>query len=1132
MNCAQCQHENRAGAKFCEQCAAPLARLCASCGAPLSVTARFCSACAHPVGQGAQTTSQRFGAPEVYTPKHLAEKILTSKTALEGEHKHVTILFADVKGSMELLGDRDPEEARNILDPVLELMMEAVHHYEGTVNQVMGDGIMALFGAPLAHEDHAVRACYAALRMQRNVRRYSDELRRARGVEVQIRVGLNSGDVVVRSIGSDLRMDYSAVGQTTNLAARMEQLAAPGSIRLTTGTLRLAEGFIQVMPLGPVPVKGLAEPVEVFELAGAGEARTRLEAAARRGFTRFVGRDAEMDQLRRAAEEVRRGRGQLVAVVGEPGVGKSRLYHEFIHSHHTHGWFTLESGSVSYGKATAYLPLVDLLRSYFQIEGRDDVRAIRAKVTGNLLTLDEGLKDAIPPILWLLDAFPDDSPLFPLDPADRRRRALAAVKTLLIRESQVRPLLIVFEDLHWIDSETQAFLDALVEALPAVSILLAVNYRPEYRHPWGSKTYYRQLRIDALAPESADELLASVLGADVSVSPLKPLLITRTEGNPLFLEESVRTLVEVGALAGSDGAYRLVRPLDAVSVPPTVQAILAARIDRLGSEDKRLLQAAAVVGKDVPWALLMAVADLDEDGVRRGLARLQTTEFLYEVRLFPELEYTFKHALTHEVAYGSLLGDRRRALHAALVGAIERIHADRLDEHVEELAHHARRAGLRDEAIRYLHRAGDRAAARSAHREAIGLFEQALAVLRELPETPDILAVTVDVRIAHASALVAIKGVGSSEAEAPVRHAHELASRLGDPARLFEALWALWFMPFGRGQYREALELAERLLGVAEADGDTGRLLEAHHSLWTTLGAMGDAVRALPYCERGIALYDPARHASQAFTYGGHDAGGCCGNHLARARWSLGYPERAAAAIRDALALTEKLAHPLSMVLTLSTGAFIEYQKGDHDAARETAERMMAVAAAHELTGWIDDGLVILACVQARQQGDRRSLDELCEQLPMSRSGTAFRRVINLILLADLLCEIGDVNRGLATLDAIPSEHRDTILASEIRRVRGELLLHRRERDQGERQLREAIDVARHRSQRILELRATTSLARLWQQQGQQSEACQMLGDIYGWFTEGFDTADLREAKTLLDDLSDASDRGLAPTRC
>ena len=451
----------------------------------------------------------RFASPESYTPKHLAEKILTSKSALEGERKQVTVLFADLKGSMELLADRDPEEARKLLDPVLERMMEAVHHYEGTVNQVMGDGIMALFGAPLAHEDHAVRACYAALRMQESVRRYAEEVRRTVGVPMHIRVGVNSGDVVVRSIGNDLHMDYTAVGQTTHLAARMEQAAMPSSILITADALRLAEGYIQVKPLGPIPVKGLTGPLEAYEVTGVGRVRTRLQAAAARGLTRFVGRDAELDQdqLRKALEQAGAGHGQVVALVGEPGVGKSRLVWEFTHAHRTREWLILESGSVSYGKATSYLPVIDLLKAYFKIQARDDHRDIREKVTGKLLTLDEALKPALPTFLALLDVPVDDPEWQALDPIQRRQWTLDAVKRLLLRESQVQPLLLVFEDLHWIDTETQVLLDRLVESLPTARLLLLVNYRPEYQHGWGGKTYYSQVRLDTLPPESARELL-------------------------------------------------------------------------------------------------------------------------------------------------------------------------------------------------------------------------------------------------------------------------------------------------------------------------------------------------------------------------------------------------------------------------------------------------------------------------------------------------------------------------------------------------------------------------------------------------------------------------------------------------
>ena len=360
MKCPKCQHENSAKAKFCEECAAPLARACDNCGSQVSLTAEFCPQCGHPLSP--VRDDPRFASPKSYTPQHLADKILTSRAAFEGERKQVTVLFADIKGSMELLADRDPEDAQKLFDPVLERMIEAVYRYEGTVNRVMGDGIMALFGAPIAHEDHAVRACYAALRMQETVTRYADEVQRSHGVPVTIRVGLNSGEIVISAIGNDLHMDYTVVGQTAHLAARMEQMAKPGSVLTTADTLELAEGYVAMKPLGPVAVKGLANPVQIYEVTGAGAARTRLQAAAGRGLTRFVGRNVELEQLRRAQQLAGHSQCQVVAIVGEAGVGKSRLVHEFVHSHHTADWLVLESNSVSYGRATPYLPVIELLR--------------------------------------------------------------------------------------------------------------------------------------------------------------------------------------------------------------------------------------------------------------------------------------------------------------------------------------------------------------------------------------------------------------------------------------------------------------------------------------------------------------------------------------------------------------------------------------------------------------------------------------------------------------------------------------------------------------------------------------------------------------------------------------------------
>jgi predicted ATPase len=503
---------------------------------------------------------------------------------------------------------------------------------------------------------------------------------------MQSRVGLNSGEVVVRAIGGDLRMDYSAVGQTTHLAARMEQLARPGVTLLTPDTLGLAEGYVEVRPLGPVPVKGVPEPIEVYELIGTGPLRSRLQAAAARGLTRFVGREREIEQVRLALGHATAGRGQVLAIVGEAGVGKSRLVWEVTHSHRTHGWLIMEASSVSYGKATPYLPVINLLKGYLKIQDQDDPRDIREKVTGKLLTLDEALKPTVPALLALLDVPVDNAAWAALDPSQRRRRTLEAVKRLLLRESQVQPVLVVFEDLHWVDGETEAVLDSLVESLPTARMLLLVNYRPEYEHRWGSKTYYTQLRLHPLPVEGAEELLTALVGSDPRLEPIKRALVERTEGNPFFLEESVRALVETRVLAGDRGAHHLATASPTIQVPATVQAVLAARIDRLPPEEKQLLQSAAVIGKDVSLALLLAITEQGEVSVRRDLSHLQAAEFLYERRLLPDLEYTFKHALTHEVAYGSLLQDRRRALHARITEAIEALYPERLSEQIERLA--------------------------------------------------------------------------------------------------------------------------------------------------------------------------------------------------------------------------------------------------------------------------------------------------------------------------------------------------------------------------------------------------------------------------------------------------------------
>ena len=590
--------------------------------------------------------------------------------------------------------------------------------------------------------------------------------------------------------------------------------------------------------------------MEVFELVGASALRRRLQAAAARGLTPFVGRQTELDVLQQALAQAGAGQGQVVALVGEAGVGKSRLVYEFIHSHHTQGWRVLESASVSYGKATPYFPVIELLKRYAHVEQHDDTRTMRAKVTGQVLTLDTALQDTIPALLSLLDALPEDHPLRTLDPPQRRQRTLDGLKRVLMRESQEQPLLLVFEDLHWIDTETQALLDSLVESLPTARLLLLVNYRPEYQHGWGSKTFYTQLRLDPLPPASAEELLQALLGEDASLAPLTQRLIARTQGNPFFLEESVRTLVETGVLVGARGAYRLVQPVSSLQVPMTVQAILAARIDRLPAEDKRLLQTAAVVGTEVSLALLQAIADVTEEALHHGLARLQAAEFLYEVSLFPERAYTFKHALTHEVAYGSVLQERRRGLHARLVETLAALSPDRLAEQVDRLAHHAVRGEVWDKALLYCRQAGARAEARSAYREAVGYFEQALVALQHLPDRRDTQEQAIDLRDALYVPLFVLGEHRQNLVH--LREAETLATALSDQLRLGRVSVQISNTLLVMGDNAGALTSAQRALALATALGDLTLLAQTQMRLGHIYHTLGDYQRGLDLLRKAV----------------------------------------------------------------------------------------------------------------------------------------------------------------------------------------------------------------------------------------------------------------------------------------
>ena len=1023
---------------------------------------------------------------------------------------------------MELLADRDPEDARRILDPVIEHMMEAVHRYEGTVSNLMGDGIMALFGAPIAHEDHAVRACYAALRMQESVKQYAEGVWRTEGIPIQIRVGVNSGEVVVGSIGNDLKMDYTAIGQTTHLAARMEQLATPGSILVTADALQLAEGYVEVKSLGPVKVKGLREPIEVFEVIGAGFARSRLQVSTARGLTRFVGREAETERLRQTLEQAGAGHGQVVAVVGEPGVGKSRLLYEFTHSHRVQGWLILECGSFSYGKATPYLPVIDLLKAYFDVEGGDDARKVREKLAGKLITLDESLRSTLPAFLALLDVPVDEPAWQALDPSQRRQRTLDAVKQMFLRESQVQPLALVFEDLHWIDNETQALLDGLVDSLPAARILLLVNYRPEYQHGWGDKTYYSQLRIDPLPPDTAEELLYGLLGDDAELQETKRLLIARTEGNPFFLEESVQTLVETRDLIGERGAYRLAKPIESTQVPATVQAVLAARIDRLPSEEKRLLQAASVIGKDFSFALLQAVAELPQESLRHGLAHLRTAEFLYETDLFSDLAYTFKHALTHEVAYRSLLRASRQNCHERIARVLEQQFPDVVEIQPQLLAHHYTEAGLGARAIPYWQRAGERANEHAAHSEAISYFSTGLDLLKALPDTPERLQHELSLYTALGRTLKDARGYGYPEVEQAYARARELCRQIGEAPQLFSTLLGLSIYFVVRAELKIARELGEQLLDMAQSAKDPVLLVEAHYALGVTFFWLGEFDPARKHLEQGIAHYDHHRHHAHIVLFGQNE-GAVCLCRAAVVLWYLGYPDQALTRATEALALAQELSHPASLAYALYWVAFLHHQRRDVRKTQEWTDASIALSTEQGFGYWPPLGTILQGWLLTERGQVTEGIVRMREGLKaIEATGTEIQRAYSLGLLADAYGRLGQVTEGLAILDealAAVNKTGGRWAEAELHLRKGQLLMAA-SNELAENCFHQSLAVARRQQAKSLELRAAMSLSRMWQRQSRKAEARHLLAQIYGSFTEGFDTADLKEAKALLEDLS------------
>ncbi len=1083
MRCPSCQAENRPGVKFCEQCGARLEGVCPSCGAPVPPSSRFCGECGAPLGPASPPLPRAapaaagpapFTSPRAYTPAHLVERILKDGAALVGERKQVTVLFADVSGFTSLSERLDPEDVHGLINRAFELMLAEIHRYEGTVNQFLGDGLMALFGAPLAHEDHAQRAALAALGMQGALARFRQELQRTRGVEFCVRMGLNTGLVVVGAIGDNLRMDYTAVGDTTNIAARMQQLAEPGQIVVAEGTERLIAPYFDLRALGTFTVRNRTQPVAGWELGPARAGVSRLAARAAHGLSPFVGRDDALAALERAWSAARAGRGQAVLVVGDPGIGKSRLLLEF--RRHVGGaavW--IEGDCISFGQSVPFLPIAAMLRAHLGIDDQDDERAIVGKIERGVGFLGEDATRVTPYLRFLLSVDPGDPAMATVDPLLRRERIIAAVLGLLAAWSRQRPLVLVVEDAHWIDSASEDVLKAFMESLPGLAILLVITYRPVYQQPFGDRTYYSRIALQPVDEDDAGRIVRTTLGVSDVPRELGVAIASRAEGNPFFLEELGRSLVESGAVHAENGRLVLAQPVATLAVPETVQDVIAARIDRLDEPQKRTVQTASVIGREFGLTLLRRVSAL-RDQLERSLRELKRIELIYEKAGFGEPEYVFRHALTQDVAYASLLQAERRRLHGVIGLAIEDLYAGRLEPRTEALVYHFTRGEVWDKVVRYARDAAERAAALCVDDKAIEHYRTALVALGHLPETDAHGRAGVEIRLAMRAPLW--RAGRPEELHALFTEAETLATRWGfaDPLDTIYAFLVQYH--WARGEQDRALEYGGRCLERAATRGDlglrvTGLYYMAHACL--TLGRFADVVR-----HADEMLGRLAGREGERFGLSGLPAAGVC-TDAAQALLAVGDTERAWHYARRARAIADAAGHVYSQMVVAQMDGVLLAGTGRIDEAIATLEATAATCREKNFVGQLINALHGLGIAYAEAGRPADAVRAARESIELQeRARVSVNRADKLATLVAPYAALGDFERAEATLrEALRyAERQGERPGAALALLAGaRLALRRGDRPEAERRLDAARTIARELGMRPLLERAERWLA-------------------------------------------------------
>jgi TOMM system kinase/cyclase fusion protein len=1045
----------------------------------------------------------------------------------DAERRQLTVLFCDLADSTRLSSQLDPEELREVVRAYQATCAKVIARFEGHIAQYLGDGLLVYFGYPLAHEDDAQRAVRAGLGMVEALGQLNSRLKPERGVELAVRLGIHTGLVVVGEVGGDTRQEHLALGETPNLAARLQGLAAPNTVVISVATVPLLGGFFACQALGPHRLKGFAQPIEVYQVQYESTARSRLEAAGRTGLTPLVGREQEIRLLLERWAQVTDGVGQVVLLSGEAGIGKSRLV-QVLTEHvaaEPQAWLTPCQCSPYY-QNTALYPWIDVLeRVVLQFERDETPPQKLGKLEGFLVQYGLPLAEAVPLFAALL-SLPLGADYAPLtvSPERQKQQTLQALLTILLRIAAQQPVLLVMEDLHWVDPSTLEFLSLLVDQGPTARILVLLTFRPDFSPPWTGRSHLTQVTLPRLPRRQAAEMTGRVAHGKALPPEVVAQVVAKTDGVPLFVEELTKMVLESGLLQERAERYELSRPLPPLAIPTTLHDSLMARLDRLATV-KALAQLGATLGREFAYALLQAVSPWDEGTLQQGLHQLVAAEFLYQQGLPPRATYRFKHALIQDAAYQSLLRSTRQQYHQRIAQVLEAHFPETAETQPELLAHHCTEAGLTAQAIAYWQRAGEHARERSAPLEAIRHCTTGIALLTTLPETPARTQQAVSLHLALGAALQMAKGHAAPEVEQAYTQAYAWCQQVGETPALVPVLLGLWRYYFVRSQLHTARELGDTLLRLAQRTDDPALAVLAHYALGLTWFYLGALSAARQHLEEGIARDTPDQRRTPAFRLGlDPDAG--CHLYAAETLWVLGYPAQALARNREALALAHALAHPFSLAHALVHAAFVSQFRRDVPAVHEQAEATVALATAQGFPEWAALGICLRGWALALQGQGEAGLAQVRQGIAAVRAtGAAFLVPYLCTLLADVADRLGQPADGLQALaeaHTLVEQHEERLWEAEICRLRGVVLLRQTmpQQEEAEAWVQRALDVARRQEAKSLELRAAMSLSRLWQQQGRQAEARELLAPVYGWFTEGFDTADLQEAKALLEALA------------